>query len=119
MPGRKRVPVVVKNGGRSASSRKPASKSKRQSKQPSPIAKVFSQLQNEIEQQVNIDNSDFAIPEEMVIFELSGPYKELASNNYRGKRHARRGLDNEDDKPLCACTSDCAPDKCQNRLMMM
>ena len=57
----------------------------------------------------------------MVIFELSGPYKELESNNYRGKRSARRGLDNEDDEPLCACTSvtGCLPEKCQNRLMMM
>lgn len=105
---------------KNTATKKPSStNSKRQSsKKPSLIQELFLQLTNEIG--IN-DSSDYIIPEDLIINQLSGPYKELESNNYRGKKSARRGIDNDDDEPLCACTSatGCTFEKCQNRLMMM
>lgn len=122
---RQRKPVNRYDNGSSSTApthkksvNKSTGKTNQQNKKPSPVATVFAQLVNEIGK---TEGSDFTIPEEMIIHELSGPYKELDANNYRGKSACRRGIDDDDEAQLCACTPEtgCLPDKCQNRLMMM
>ena len=62
--------------------------------------------------------SDYIAPEDLIISELSGPYRELTSNQYKSINKSQ--LLEYEESHTCSCTPETGCDEnCQNRILYM
>ena len=83
-------------------------------------SKAFETLSSYLVQQDY--HSDFTAPEDFIINQLSGPYRELLANQYKSvsKSQVVSHFDGDDTPHLCSCQPDTGCDRnCQNRILYM